>query len=83
MVIALRPPEDRNNVSKYGMLGNGTHAEQGRGVLLPDSVRSFPIQNGMSTMTDEVLRDSSRLPQGFEELESFLDRWNATTPHER
>ncbi|WP_157687117.1 hypothetical protein [Burkholderia lata] len=50
---------------------------------MPDSVRSFPIQNGMSTMTDEVLRDSSRLPQGFEELESFLDRWNATTPHER
>ncbi|MBN3823828.1 hypothetical protein G3O00_09390 [Burkholderia sp. Ac-20384] len=34
-------------------------------------------------MTDEVKHDSSCPPQGFEELESFLDRWNATTPHER
>ncbi|VWL89125.1 hypothetical protein [Burkholderia lata] len=34
-------------------------------------------------MTDEVLLDSSRLPEGFDELESFPDRWNATTSHER
>lgn len=33
-------------------------------------------------MTDDVLRDSSRLPDGFEKLESFPDRWNATTSHE-
>ncbi|WP_152036644.1 hypothetical protein [Burkholderia pyrrocinia] len=34
-------------------------------------------------MTDDVLRDSRRLPDGFEALEPFLERWNAATSHER
>ncbi|KWF36128.1 hypothetical protein [Burkholderia pseudomultivorans] len=34
-------------------------------------------------MTDDVSRDSRRLPEGFEALEPFLDHWNAETSHAR
>lgn len=34
-------------------------------------------------MTRAVSVESGRLPEGFEDLEPYLDRWNAPTSHER
>jgi hypothetical protein len=34
-------------------------------------------------MTNDVSRDSNRLPAGFEDLEPFLENWSAPTSHER
>ncbi|HXZ07477.1 MAG TPA: hypothetical protein VEI25_05420 [Paraburkholderia sp.] len=34
-------------------------------------------------MNRPVSGDSSRLPEGFEDLEEFVDRWSVPTSHER
>ncbi|MGQ7937609.1 hypothetical protein [Paraburkholderia sp. D1E] len=34
-------------------------------------------------MTNDVSRDSNRLPEGFEDLEPFLEHWSTPTSHER
>ena len=34
-------------------------------------------------MTDAVAVNTGKLPEGFEDLEAFLDHWNAPTSHER
>ncbi|MGF6915830.1 hypothetical protein [Paraburkholderia sp. BL10I2N1] len=34
-------------------------------------------------MTHDTTPDSRRLPEGFEDLDQFLDRWSTPTSHER